>query len=150
MAQLLIRAIDSTHKDPVKDQRGCWKAGDIVMIAEDDHVWGINECPPMFNIVKVPNMTRQDILKQTNPGFFAPSTPKPSDIIRTNIKIDLSNPSIVPQANALEVQTDFKTVLLQKQVTPVAVKPVDPPPPPPTQADAKTDPAPAPAPTKGP
>lgn len=36
MAILLIIDQDRTHKDPVKDARGCWKRGMVVQVFEDD------------------------------------------------------------------------------------------------------------------
>lgn len=36
MALLLIKATNATHIDPTKDQRGCYKRGDVVSVYEDD------------------------------------------------------------------------------------------------------------------
>lgn len=40
MAELLIRAIDNIHRDPVKDREGCYKEGDPVIAMPDGHRWG--------------------------------------------------------------------------------------------------------------
>jgi hypothetical protein len=57
MAEALVKAISATHADPVKDLRGCYKAGDIVVVMPDGHVWGGSEGLPLFWIVKVPGAT---------------------------------------------------------------------------------------------
>ncbi len=40
MAELLIRAKDNTHADPVKNQRGSYKRGDIVEVGPVGWDWG--------------------------------------------------------------------------------------------------------------
>jgi hypothetical protein len=57
MAELLIKAIDATHSDPVKDKAGCYKRGDIVVIMPDGHEWGKEERLPKFMVVKIPGMS---------------------------------------------------------------------------------------------
>lgn len=52
MAQLLIRNIDNVNSDPEKD-KGCYKTDDVVVVVEDDHVWGTKEGPPNFRIEQV-------------------------------------------------------------------------------------------------
>lgn len=54
MAELLIKAIDANHTDPVKDQRGCYKHGDPVLVMPDGHTWGRCEGFPLFWRVRVP------------------------------------------------------------------------------------------------
>jgi hypothetical protein len=56
MCEFLVKAIDATHADPVKDLRGCYKRGDIVDVREDGFGWGLEEGPPKFFIVKVPGL----------------------------------------------------------------------------------------------
>jgi hypothetical protein len=43
MAELLIKAVSHTHPDPIKNVRGCYKRGDIVVIKENGHQWGREE-----------------------------------------------------------------------------------------------------------
>ena len=64
MAELLIKAVDSFHSDPVKDLRGSYKRGDVVVVMEDGHVWGKEEHPktttynpPHFFILKILDVT---------------------------------------------------------------------------------------------
>lgn len=54
MAKLLIRAVDNTVADPVEDRRSSYKAGDIVMVVDDDHVFGMAELSNRFRIESVP------------------------------------------------------------------------------------------------
>jgi len=57
MCELLIKAISNTNPDPVKDQRGCYKRGDIVDVQADGFTWGREEGLPRFYIVKIPGIT---------------------------------------------------------------------------------------------
>lgn len=43
MARLPIRAIDNIHRDPARNITDMYKAGDIVRVEEDGHVWGRSE-----------------------------------------------------------------------------------------------------------
>ena len=54
MARLLIRGLDNHHPDPVLDLREMFKAGDVICVAEDGHVWGAKEQPPAFQQVDLP------------------------------------------------------------------------------------------------
>lgn len=56
MAEFLIKAIDATHPDPVKNERGCYKRGDVVAVKPDGWPWGAREGFPTFVIVKVPGL----------------------------------------------------------------------------------------------
>lgn len=59
MAEFLIKARNATHADPVKDARGCYKRGDIVVVMPDGHLWGSKEGLPDFVIVKVPGVDHE-------------------------------------------------------------------------------------------
>lgn len=52
-----MKAVDASHADPTKDARGCYKAGDPVVVMPDGHPWGAAEGLPTFWIVKVTGMT---------------------------------------------------------------------------------------------
>lgn len=41
--ELLVKWADNAHPDPAKDERGCWKRGDVVVVKPDGHVWGKEE-----------------------------------------------------------------------------------------------------------
>lgn len=62
MAEALIFSGNNTHADPVKDRRGCWKRGMIVIVKPDGHVWGREEDPATANprrfaILKFPGVS---------------------------------------------------------------------------------------------
>lgn len=66
MAEILIKAIDATHLNPVKNQRGCYKRGDPVVIMPDGWGWGTEETKPpidggKFVIIKIPGVTPQQV-----------------------------------------------------------------------------------------
>lgn len=50
--EILVKAEDHTHPDPVKDRRGAYKKGDVVVVKPDGHPWGTKEGPPRFVIVR--------------------------------------------------------------------------------------------------
>lgn len=56
MAELLVKAIDAKHDDPVEDARGCYKRGDIVDVRPDGFRWGNEEALPKFIIIKCPGI----------------------------------------------------------------------------------------------
>lgn len=43
MAELLVKAVDAVHADAVKDARGSYKRGDVVVVMPDGHTWGREE-----------------------------------------------------------------------------------------------------------
>jgi hypothetical protein len=56
MAEILVKAVDATHPDPVKDQRGCYKRGMFVAVKPDGWEWGALERLPQFAIIKIPTI----------------------------------------------------------------------------------------------
>lgn len=84
MADLLIRARDNTHSDPVKDFRGSYKRGDIVVVKPTGWPWGSEEAKAPkdgggFVIVRA---LRNDgvtpvwaVPNGWNPGADLPATP---------------------------------------------------------------------------
>ena len=86
MAELLVRTVNNTHTDPVKD-KACYKKGDIVLAAPDGYVWSrmeskkqwVNEgldpnlWPGGFAILKVADITieqAQVYLQESNISDF--------------------------------------------------------------------------------
>lgn len=45
MAQLLILNTDAVHKDALINERECHKQGDIIVVKDNDHIWGKQEHP---------------------------------------------------------------------------------------------------------
>jgi len=52
MAEFVIKRIDATNDDPIKDARGCYKRGDIIDILED----GMADTMPWLTVIKVPGL----------------------------------------------------------------------------------------------
>lgn len=66
MALLLIYDKNNTHPDPIKDQRGSYKRGDIVQIFEDSTPCVLPPAPP-FVIIKVSGITKAQAEKYIQP-----------------------------------------------------------------------------------
>lgn len=74
MAEILIKAIDNTHPDPIKNLRGCYKAGDPVAVFDDGHAWGKEEGPPKFFILKLPGVPAAQVRHLIQPLVDANQT----------------------------------------------------------------------------
>jgi len=61
VAELLIFARNNTHVDPVKDERGCHKKGDVICVMPDGHTWGNKEVIPPADGGKFVRMTIEDV-----------------------------------------------------------------------------------------
>lgn len=61
MAELLIKAVDATHPDGETDRAGCYKRGDVVVVQEDGHQWGMKEGPPRFFVLKIPGVEKSRV-----------------------------------------------------------------------------------------
>jgi len=58
MCELLVKAIDANHPDPVIDLAGSYKRGDVVVIMPDGHTWGTGELDTnVFAIIKHPGVS---------------------------------------------------------------------------------------------
>lgn len=67
MAELLVKAIDATHADEIKDISGCYKAGDIVIVRPDGWQWGALELKApadggKFVVIKITDVTVAQIV----------------------------------------------------------------------------------------
>jgi len=67
MAELLIKAINHTHSDPIKDRRGAYKRGMVVGVQADGHQWGAKEALPRFVIVKIPGVPNSKVKSLLSP-----------------------------------------------------------------------------------
>ena len=57
---LLVKAVGSTHPDPVINLAGCYKQGDVVVIQDDDFTWGIGELDTdVFAIIKMTGVAKE-------------------------------------------------------------------------------------------
>jgi len=61
-AELLIKACDAVHQNEVKDLRGCYKKGYVVVIKPDGHKWGKEELnKEKFYIIRVKDANPEDL-----------------------------------------------------------------------------------------
>ena len=61
-AELLIKACDAVHQNEVKDLRGCYKKGYVVVIRPDGHKWGKEELnKEKFYIVRIKDAEPEDL-----------------------------------------------------------------------------------------
>ena len=67
MAEMLVKAVDAIHDDPVKDRRGCYKRGMPVVVMDDGHEWGKEERLPTFIIIKFPLIPKDKVMKYIDP-----------------------------------------------------------------------------------
>lgn len=70
MAEILIKAVDATHPDPVKDKRGCYKKGDPVVVMPNGHNWGNAECLPTFYVFRIPGLTVEEARQYIEPAYI--------------------------------------------------------------------------------
>jgi len=56
MCEIIVKAINVTNTDPVKDRRGCYKRGYPVAVYPDGTRWGNEERLPKFVIIKLPGV----------------------------------------------------------------------------------------------
>ncbi len=69
MAQIVFKATDNVHADPVIDARGCYKYGDPVDIFASDRSLGRSVCFPTFMIVDCPEMENPEYMKYLLQGL---------------------------------------------------------------------------------
>jgi len=71
VCQLLIKAVDATNPDPATDRRGCYKAGMIVEVREDNSPRGTLEKWPAFAWIMVPGISADTVRKYMQPEISA-------------------------------------------------------------------------------
>ena len=92
MAELLIKAVDAVHSDTQKNQRGCYKRGDVVVVMPDGHPWGTEERPPKFvtmRVVGVLPARYQRLVEQAETVILDPEG-NPVRLRRRHYSLDLS------------------------------------------------------------
>ena len=80
MAEILIKAVDATHADPIKDQRGCYKRGMPVCVMPDGHTWGAAERLPAFVVLKLPGITVERVQ-----AFLHPLVDAEGEVVRRRL-----------------------------------------------------------------
>jgi len=60
--ELLVKACDTVHQNEVKDLRGCYKKGYVVVVKPAGHKWGKEELNRnKFYIIRVKNINPEDL-----------------------------------------------------------------------------------------
>ncbi len=77
MPQLLKRAVDNIHPDPVKDKQASFKANDVVGVFDDTWAPGNKEKPPRFQIDSVAGAVEEWLyLLESPPGSLRHKYPR--------------------------------------------------------------------------
>ncbi len=110
MAEMLIKATDATHHDPLVDACGCYKRGMPVVVMEDGHEWGSEEGPPKFYVIKFPGVSAESLRKYIAPWLNTDQSGKIVGVKRREWQFQLNelDPSvlqILESTGSLSVQT---------------------------------------------
>lgn len=75
MVELLIKSSNTTNSNPLKDLRGCYKKGDVVVVKPDGWKWGKEELnKEKFYILRVPDKTVEEIQLLVQPDEITVGT----------------------------------------------------------------------------
>lgn len=97
MAELLIRVVDKTDPDPVRDQQFS-KAGDVIVVAPDGHGWSATErSNPDWIIVKLPGVDPSALSDLLDPDVDG----ERRMLRRRGRQIDLTAPAVANQLAGL-------------------------------------------------
>jgi hypothetical protein len=93
MAEILVKAVDAIHPDPVKDLRGCYKRGDVIGVAPNGWAWGaLEQLAPVnggqFVIVKITDVTRTQVLNWVRNNWQCEIDGVDSNVRRRRVRID--------------------------------------------------------------
>jgi len=107
MALLLVYGKNNTHSNSTKEQRGCYKLGDIVQVLnEDAHDGNIvrNPIAPPMLLIRVSGITSEAVRHAMKPEYMA-ITEAPESIVVTRrlFRFRLED---LPQAAKDKLQTD--------------------------------------------
>jgi hypothetical protein len=101
MALLLVMAVNHTHVDSVKDQRGCYKRGDIVAVYDDDKHDGdlvANPIQPPFVLIRVTGVTADQVRQYVAQELDAQSLPVRRRLFR--LRVDDLPAGVIAQLQA--------------------------------------------------
>ncbi len=116
MAILHIMGVNHTHPDPIKDERGCYKIGDILSVKEDTAHDGDlvrNPIAPGRYLIKVLGKTRTQMEKYVESKVDKTDPEKPITIRRRLHHFDLAN---LPSAIMGKLQSDRYVEVTENQI----------------------------------
>jgi len=99
MAELLIKASDTTNPNPVKDLRGCYKKGDVVVVKPDGWKWGKEELKKeKFYILRVPNKAIEETQYLTQPDEITIGTRYVAEAPEIGVRVDATDEASATKA----------------------------------------------------
>lgn len=101
MCEILVRAVDNAHEDRDKDMFS-YKRGYPVVVMDDGHVWGREERPPNFYIVKLPGVKKEEMQYCTSVVFQDEGTENERIIGRRKWKVDDTR---IPPTELSDIET---------------------------------------------
>ena len=107
MALFLIKATNQTHTDPVKDQRGCYKRGDIVQVLDDSAHDGdilTNPIMPPFVLVRIVGLSLEKAMKYME------------EDAETNIDLDSREIKVVTTRRRWKLRLDDVPLAIKNQL----------------------------------
>lgn len=99
-AELLVKAIDATHRNTVKDKAGCYKRGDPVVAMKDGHEWGKEERLPKFFVIKLPGISVKDAGKYIESDWDYTDPDNPVLVIRRKYRIKIDDAPFKDELNS--------------------------------------------------
>lgn len=111
MCEILVKAVDVTSLDREKD--AClYKRGYPVVVMDDGHRWGREECPPKFYIVKLPGVKKEDMAylmeMETVGSIFEPGEYM---VMRRKVKVEDAR---VPQDRLSDIESNGETTFASR------------------------------------
>lgn len=116
--ELLIYGKDNFHQDPLKEVRGCYKAGDIVLFKKSPAIWGAAECLPIFYVFKV-ELTEKEAEDLIKPQYEKEDDPSSGILKRRRFKFDFSDPVKLPPSELDKIKTEswYLPTILKAEIT---------------------------------
>ena len=116
MAQLLIKAVSASNPDPKADKGGCYKRGDIVVVAGDDHVFSPAEDLPTFIRASLPGVPVEAVQALCDSEVISPAEFAPS-ALRANRSLYERYKRVTPPEHATRRRYALTEDLLQSGAT---------------------------------
>ncbi len=115
MAELLIKASDTTNPNPVKDLRGCYKKGDVVVRKPNGWKWGKEELKKeKFYILRVLDKTVEETQCLTQPDEITIGTRYVAEAPEIGVRVDAADEASATKA--CQEQAAIAIARLQKYV----------------------------------
>lgn len=135
MAEFLVKAkahwMDTSEKfqrdlpyllsSGVRSYEARTMVGDIIVVKPDGWIWGREECPPTFIVVKVLGMSYEEAMRLMHPVMQQDSENEADSILIRRRRFAVPTQvvdSVVAQGGVIEVSRDsFQIALIDKEAT---------------------------------